>query len=57
MGKLRNQKLVLEKYRHIIRGMNSHIKGEGCSLSRFGVWSHLGCPGQNPIICSREGLL
>ena len=23
----------------------------------FGFWSHLGCSGQNAIICSREGLL
>ena len=23
----------------------------------FGFWSHLGYPGQNGIICSREGLL
>ena len=23
----------------------------------FGFWSHLGCFGQNAIICSREGLL
>ena len=23
----------------------------------LGLWSHLGCSGQNTIICSREGLL
>ena len=23
----------------------------------FGVWSHLGCSGQNAIILSREGLV
>ena len=23
----------------------------------FGIWSHLGCSGQNAIICSRHGLL
>ena len=23
----------------------------------FGFWSHLGCSGQNAIICSHEGLL
>ena len=23
----------------------------------FGLWSHLGCPGQNAIVFSREGLV
>ena len=43
-------------------GGDSHIKKGGMlvvSLKgvNFGVWSRLGCSGQNAIICSREGLL
>ena len=43
-------------------GGGSHIKTGGMlvvSLGgvNFGFWSHLGCFGQNAIICSREGLL
>ena len=39
-----------------------HIKREGMFVVslrgvNFGFWSHLGCSGQNAIICSREGLL
>ena len=43
-------------------GGDSHIRRGGMlvvSLTgvNFGFWSHLGCSGQNAIICSREGLL
>ena len=43
-------------------GGDSHIKRGGMlvvSLSsvNFGFWPHLGCFGQNAIICSRENLL
>ena len=35
------------------------LKGRGCSSSRLkvGVWSHLGCSGQNSIIFSRQDLV
>ena len=41
---------------------DSHIKRGGMPVVslrgvNFGFWSHLGCTGQNAIICSREGLL
>ena len=41
---------------------NSHVKRGGMLVVslrgvNFGFWSHLGCSGQNAIICSREGLL
>ena len=41
---------------------DSHIKRGGMLVVSlrgvtFGFWSHLGCSGQNAIICSREGLL
>ena len=43
-------------------GGESHIKGGGMLVIslrgvNFGFWSHLGCSGQNAIICSCEGLL
>ena len=44
------------------RGEDSHIKGGGMLVLslrgvNFGFWSHLGCFGQNAIMCSRENLL
>ena len=41
-------------------GGNSHMKGVGMLVVslrgvNFGVWSHLGCSGQNAIIFSRQG--
>ena len=41
-------------------GQESHIKTGGMLVVslravNFGFWSHLGCSGQNAIICSREG--
>ena len=43
-------------------GRTRHMKGVGMLLVslrgvNFGFWSHLGCSGQNAIICSREGLV
>ena len=43
-------------------GGDSHIKRGGLLVVsiggvNFGFWSHLGCSGQNAIICSRVGLL
>ena len=43
-------------------GGDSHIKLGGMLVVslrdvNFGFWSHLGCFGQNAIICSRENLL
>ena len=34
------------------------MKRAGCSLRgvNFGFWSHLGCSGQNAIICSSESV-
>ena len=41
---------------HLWRGELPHDKGgDACHLN-FGIWSHLGCPGQNAIIFSRKGL-
>ena len=39
---------------HIKRGVVLVVSLRGVN---FGFWSHLGCSGQNAIICSREGLL
>ena len=41
---------------------DSHMKGAGMLVAslrgtNFGLWSHLGCSGQNAIIFSREGLV
>ena len=43
-------------------GEDSHIKRGGMLVVslrgvNFGFWSHLGCFGQNAIICSHENLL
>ena len=43
-------------------GKDSHIEREGMLIVslrgvNFGFWSHLGCSGQNAIMCSREGLV
>ena len=38
------------------RGDLLHDRGGDARLLNFGFWSHLGCPGQNAIIFSREGL-
>ena len=43
-------------------GGTPHMKGVGMLVVslrgvNFGVWSHLGCSGQNAIILSREGLV
>ena len=42
------------RYSHIKRGGMLVVSLRGVN---FGIWSHLGCSGQNAIICSREGLL
>ena len=44
------------------RGSIPHMKGVGMLVVslrgiNFGFWPHLGCPGQNAIIFSREGLV
>ena len=41
---------------------DSHMKGAGTLVVslrevNFGFWSHVGCPGPNAIIFSREGLV
>ena len=51
---------TIELWEH--RGGTRHIKGVGMLVVslrglNFGVWSHLGCSGQNAIIFSREGLV
>ena len=43
-------------------GGDSHMERVGMLVVllrgvNFGLWSHLGCSGQNSIICSHEGLL
>ena len=43
-------------------GETPHMKGVRMLVVslrgiNFGFWSHLGCSGQNAIICSREGLV
>ena len=43
-------------------GRTPHMKGVGMLVVslrgiNFGFWSHLGCPWQNAIIFSREGLV
>ena len=44
------------------RGGTPHMKGVGMLVVslrgvNFGLWSHLGCSGQNAIIFSRKGLV
>ena len=60
----KGQKLARERTKRAREGGGgeSHMKEAGMLVVslrgvNFGVWSHLGCSGQNAFIFSREGLV
>ena len=56
------QRVFQVKVKPFPRGGDLYLKAVGMLVIslrgvNFGFWSHLGCSGENVVICSREGLI